>query len=180
MWKGIYRIMRKAQQDSLLEIMSSMQEMVDQIKKELEQKNIILAQNLLEECQQAAIQVGTSIDKMVGEGTTTVSYLENYCDLVFQMSEEIVNNCNPNKVSKVLTKQIIKIVNSIKYDLKIRKEVAFFPYKASMWDSLESVYLAAKEDPDCDAYCVPIPYYDLKPDHNMERCIMKGMNIRKI
>lgn len=37
----------------------------------------------------------------------------------------------------------------------------FFPYKASMWDSLESVYLVAKEDSDCDVYCVPISYYIL-------------------
>lgn len=29
-----------------------------------------------------------------------------------------------------------------------------------MWDSFESVYLAAKQDPQCDVYCVPIPYYD--------------------
>ncbi len=37
--------------------------------------------------------------------------------------------------------------------------VVFFPYNASMWDSLESIYLAAKEDPNCDCYVVPIPYY---------------------
>lgn len=37
--------------------------------------------------------------------------------------------------------------------------VVFFPYNASMWDSLESIYLAAKEDPNCECYVVPIPYY---------------------
>jgi hypothetical protein len=42
-------------------------------------------------------------------------------------------------------------------------EIVFLPYKASMWDSLESIYLAAKTDPDCDAYVVPIPYYDRLP-----------------
>lgn len=38
------------------------------------------------------------------------------------------------------------------------------PYKASMWDSLESVWQAASEDPCCDAYVIPIPYYDKRPD----------------
>ena len=29
-----------------------------------------------------------------------------------------------------------------------------------MWDSLESVWRAADEDPECDAYVVPIPYFE--------------------
>jgi len=33
-----------------------------------------------------------------------------------------------------------------------------------MWDSLESIWLAARQDPDCDAYCVPIPYFELNSD----------------
>jgi hypothetical protein len=33
-----------------------------------------------------------------------------------------------------------------------------------MWDSLESVWMAADADPDCDAYVIPIPYYDKKQD----------------
>ena len=47
---------------------------------------------------------------------------------------------------------------------KEKIEVVFLPYKAAMWDSLESVWLAAVEDPQCDAYVIPIPYYDKSPD----------------
>ena len=46
----------------------------------------------------------------------------------------------------------------------MRIEAVFLPYKASMWDSLESVWKAADEDPDCDAYVIPIPYFDRNPD----------------
>ncbi len=50
-------------------------------------------------------------------------------------------------------------------EIKPKKlEVVFFCYKASMSDSLESIFWAAHNDPDCDAYFVPIPYYDLGPD----------------
>ncbi len=42
--------------------------------------------------------------------------------------------------------------------------MVFLPYKASMWDSLESVWKAADEDEDTDAYVIPIPYYDKNPD----------------
>ena len=34
------------------------------------------------------------------------------------------------------------------------------PYSASMWDSFESVYISARNDEDCDAYVVPIPWYE--------------------
>ena len=46
-----------------------------------------------------------------------------------------------------------------------KKCVVFLPYKVSMWDSMESVWQAAKADGEhCDAYVVPIPYADRKPD----------------
>lgn len=38
--------------------------------------------------------------------------------------------------------------------------VLFLPYKYSMWDSFESIFEAAKEDENCEAYVMPIPYYD--------------------
>jgi hypothetical protein len=47
-------------------------------------------------------------------------------------------------------------------EVKANREALFLPYKASMWDSLESIYLAAKEDPNWDALVMPIPYYDKK------------------
>ena len=47
----------------------------------------------------------------------------------------------------------------------LQKKIFFLPYKASMWDSLESVWKAAVEDKEhCEAYVVPIPYYDIDSD----------------
>lgn len=58
-----------------------------------------------------------------------------------------------------------RLKNSVS-QIKVRQEVVFLPYKASMWDSLESVWMAADADADCDAYVVPIPYYDKKADQS--------------
>ncbi|MDR2579600.1 MAG: hypothetical protein LBC85_01225 [Fibromonadaceae bacterium] len=55
-----------------------------------------------------------------------------------------------------------KLESAFKSEVKTDLEVLFLPYKASMWDSLESVYLAAKESPNCEALVMPIPYYDKK------------------
>ena len=48
--------------------------------------------------------------------------------------------------------------------MPVRLEAVFLPYKVSMWDSLESVWMAADQDPNCDAYVIPIPYYDKNRD----------------
>ncbi|MBR2142005.1 hypothetical protein [Anaerovibrio sp.] len=45
-----------------------------------------------------------------------------------------------------------------------KKVVYFLPYKASMWDSLESVWEKASRDESCDAVVMPIPYCDRNPD----------------
>ena len=43
-----------------------------------------------------------------------------------------------------------------------KKNIVFLPYKASMWDSLESIWKTAYEDKSyCNTYVVPIPYADI-------------------
>ena len=136
------------------------------VKKALESKKTETALDLLGQCQEAAIQLGNLIEEEEGEGFVTVGLLEDYCELVFQVytlvSQE--QTLNPNKSYKQLRAQIIKVQNSIHRDTKERLEVVFLPYKESMWDSLESVWMAAEQDENCDAYVIPIPYFDKNPD----------------
>jgi hypothetical protein len=49
-----------------------------------------------------------------------------------------------------------------------KKLILFLPYKASMWDSLESIYLAAAKDPECEAMVMPVPYFVNKSMRNRE------------
>lgn len=167
--------MKKAQQQAILGLIDSLHQIHEEIRKALEQNNFILAQNMISESQEAAISLGETIEKIEGEGHITVSHIEEYCELLFCIYVDIdKKNYNLNKVYKKLRRQLIEIENSAKYDISVRKEVVFFPYKASMWDSLESIYYAAKADPDCDAYCVPIPYYTLNPDHSFGEMHYEG------
>jgi len=55
-----------------------------------------------------------------------------------------------------------KLKSALDSEIKTKREALFLPYKSSMWDSLESIYLAAKDDPNWDALVMPIPYYDKK------------------
>ena len=167
--------MRIRQQREVLECVDSLRQAHLEIKRALHQKNNVLAQNMISECQEFAMTLGEVVERAEGEGHITVSYIEKYCEILFHIFESINNQCvDENKVFKSLKKQLIRVENSIKNDIKLRREVVFFPYKASMWDSLESVYLAAKEDLDCDVYCVPIPYYDLQTGHSLGQMHYEG------
>lgn len=167
--------MRKTQKKEILGLIDSMHYVHEEIKKALEQKNLILALDMISGAQESVISLGENIEKSEGEGHVTVSHIEEYCEFLFCVFEDInKNNFNVNKVYRMLRKHLIKIENSVKNDIAVRQEVVFFPYKASMWDSLESIYLAAKADSGCDAYCVPIPYYTLMPDRSFGEMHYEG------
>lgn len=59
------------------------------------------------------------------------------------------------------------IVRQIEQFLPERTEgklqIYFLPYKASMWDSMESVWREAANDPGCEAHVMPVPYFDRLP-----------------
>lgn len=158
--------MRKAQKKQVKEFAALLGQVHREIKKYVENGSSAIALDLLAQCQEGALQLGELIEKTEGEDCKTISLLERYCELVYQIYEEISQGqeTSGNNIYKKLHRLQIQIENSVRNDIKLRREMVFFPYKASMWDSLESVWQAADADPDCDAYVVPIPYYDKNPD----------------
>lgn len=156
--------MRKFLKNSILEIFHTMYEAHKTIKTFIEKKQYENVQIILSDCQNTAIQLGEAIESSEGEGFVTVSYLEEYCEMIYSVSSSICDGYNGNKAQKNLDKVLIKAENSVKNDIKVKLEIVFLPYKASMFDSLESVWKAANDDPDCNARVIPIPYYDRKPD----------------
>lgn len=108
--------------------------------------------------------MGNQIEAIYGEGLECVHSLEHYCETIFRLAESLEQpeSCmEPYALAGGLLEELAK---EMKRDIPDRREVVFFPYKASLWESLESIYRKAAEEPDCDAYCVPIPYYDLEKD----------------
>ena len=161
--------MRKAQKAQAEEFVRLLEQAHEEIKSAVDENRNSIAADLLAQCQEGAMKLGELIEKTEGEGFSTISLLERYCELVYQIHEELneAKTVNANNIYKKLRKALIQIHNSIRNDIKVRLEVVFLPYKASMWDSLESVWMAADADPDCDAYVVPIPYYDKNNDGSL-------------
>lgn len=158
--------MKKNQKTNLLELAGTLAEAHSQISKQLKNDNADAAVALLQQCQECAITMGETIESSEGEGFVTVGYLEKYCDTVYDIASKASSDSalSPDKSEKLLQKVLNTIVNSINSDIPERLEIIFLPYKASMWDSLESVWRKADADSSCDAYVIPIPYFDRNPD----------------
>ncbi len=168
--------MRKAQKTQAKNFTAVLRTAHTEIKKALESKNTDLALDLLEQCQAGVIELGESIEASEGENFITIPFIEAYCEQIYQTYEQLrlLPSCNAHKIQKTLNKTLTQIENSIENDIPAQIEAVFLPYKASMWDSLESVWKAADEDPNCSAYVIPIPYYDRDPEGNFAQMHYEG------
>lgn len=169
--------MRKAQKKQVEDFLKFLADVHDELKKYIENGDYEAASELLGECQRGVIELGGLIEKTEGENHVSVRLLEDYCEMLYQIHEQIAGNqkLNANKIHKRMRQLLIRIENSVKNDIRLKIEIAFMPYKASMWDSLESIWEAAKQDADCDEYVVPIPYYDRNPDFSLGQYHYEGM-----
>ena len=155
-----------------LELLKEAQEEVFQ---RLADGNTQEAVELLVECQQGAIGLGNFLGGFNDEASGLVSRMENYCEFVYQAYTGITSGRLPEafRIKKNLEKCISDAVNDAN-SLPTREEVVFLPYKAAMWDSLESVWKKAERDKDCDAYVIPIPYCDRNPDGSVKETHYEG------
>lgn len=132
---------------------------------------------LFTDCQDLAIALGTQLEKLYGMHTQTVAELERYCEALYQEGEAISAEGelgNDRATEQKLMECLSDIKGSFEREFPNKKEVVFLPYKASMWDSLESVWKRTSEDPECEAYVVPIPYYDKNPDGSFKEFHYEG------
>ena len=167
--------MRKALKNQLAELIALLPEAHETILKGIDDNDVNTITVCLTDCQNAAVSVGTKIDETEGEGTTTVKALEEYCELLFRIHQEITNGQAEKKsIQKRLKKSFIDISNKLQFEIPDTKEVVFLPYKASMWDSLESVWKKAEADPMVKAIVMPIPYYDKNPDGSFREFHYEG------
>lgn len=118
--------------------------------------------SLLTECQKIAIEIGNGIEECEGAGTKAVTILEQYCELLYSFSVKTLKTKSVNyavSVKRKLEEVISEAEKSIEQDIIVKTEVVFFPYKASMWDSMETVWRGCKEDNNTRCIVVPLPYY---------------------
>ncbi|MCL1988580.1 MAG: CDP-glycerol glycerophosphotransferase family protein [Firmicutes bacterium] len=109
------------------------------------------------DCQNGALALCDFIENITKTGTKTVNLLEKYCELLF-------NANNGNIGETALQLHFNSIVKSAQDELQPKSlEIAFISHMSAMSDTMETIYKAAKADSNCDAYWIPVPYYEVAP-----------------
>ena len=152
--------MRLKQKRQILQLVNTLFEAHNEIKKHLERKDNQIVLSILIDCQDAALKIGNTIERLEDDKLEVINYLVAYCELLYKLSNSMDSTVNYYKEIKILNKYLLKIKSYIKNNIEGKAEIVFLPYKASMWDSMESIWKAAYQDSSCSAYVVPIPYYD--------------------
>lgn len=141
----------------------------ENLKTAMQEQNTAEVLDLLGACQKCAIGMGSVIETLKGEGFRTVTMLEEYCEQVYQVHAEAAQSgqAEAEMVYQLLDGVLKRVEESVRTDIKERREVVFLPFKPSAWDTLDSVWRAAENDPLCDVYVVPIPYFERRADRSL-------------
>lgn len=122
---------------------------------------------ILTNCQEAVITLGEKlensnnpIDVKKIEELQIIKKLEEFCEQVYLCSQE----CTQHRI--VSMKGLIAQVSIALEHIPRTYRIAFLPYKASMWDSLESIWRCFAADERCETSVVPIPYFEANRQMN--------------
>lgn len=156
--------MKNSEKKDVLDLMENMRV----LHKMLADSGEDLLTDYLSTCQQAAISVGNILEKDSPDGLQDmISTLEQYAEYCYEIT--VRGECTAEDVKR-LNDLLDAAADKIE-KISVKIKIAFFPYKAEMWDSLESIYLAAAADPDCEARVIPIPYYEM--DQTVGKWVLK-------
>ena len=116
------------------------------------------AMDVLAQMQELVICAGETIEAAENDCAEIIEKLEYTCEIIYQLT----NSLDELEVRIHLLKELGELLDiaydEIQKNIQEKLEILFLPYQVSMWDSLESVWMAAKERGDLDCYVVPIPY----------------------
>lgn len=166
--------MKRRDKKQLLDLLKTMETANQMLVSMLRKNRFQEMTEILANEQEAALSIGNRIEQLEGEGTEAVGILEKYCEVLWEITQTEDQCEKKDRIRKlsVLLDQEKEAVDKI----RIMLDVVFLPYKASMWDCMETIWKAAQNDPDCNAIVIPIPYFDLNPDGtSAERHYEAGM-----
>ncbi|MFT8460162.1 MAG: hypothetical protein ABF670_00590, partial [Liquorilactobacillus ghanensis] len=139
----------------LLDLLKTTVQMIDLIKSKNQSE-------VINNCQEAVKTIADSLEGELAEGETVFNDLQTMYDLLTLIDQQQVD-----LTSELIFKMkqlLVLIVDKLDKLIPVKLNIAFMPYKVTMWDSLASIYEAAKQDPDCTAKIIPIPYYEIAAD----------------
>lgn len=124
-----------------------------------------LSKENLEVINDTIISLGESLVPFQEQAISVFPLLEQYAQNIVNLEQYARQGHDVKAITNSILEQIAEISATVESVLPSDKKIVYFlPYKASMWDSLESVWREAAADENIAAYVMPIPYYVKNPD----------------
>lgn len=130
---------------------------LDMFGQEVSKGREAISSKLVASYQEMAIELGTYMEAVKGEGYDLVHILEEFCNDVYALSVLLDSNSDID-INDMLDK-LSGILDDLSVKVRTRKEVVFLPFKEEYWYAFSNEYNVALQDKDTDVYVVPIPYY---------------------
>lgn len=137
----------------VLELIDTVLEMLSVI------PNLNNQQDALRDCREALQSIRECFEKE-DISKLFLDVYNNTDNMLCLMSKEKNNICDQNIQEVCCYIEELKKYIQDKVEGKIK--IVFLPYKAEMWDSLDTIYRTAIKDKNCEVKVVPIPYYELE------------------
>lgn len=159
--------MRKNVQQQMIELVSSVLEGIMYVSSSTTKKSNAIM--VLQDCHVAVEAVIDSLKISLSEERFLFYKKINMeiCDMIEQFNNNIVQDICGSFVSNNIVKQLERVSKELINESEVKLEIVFMPYKASMWDSLESIWYNADKDPNCECYVIPLPYYEKNSDGSL-------------
>lgn len=115
--------------------------------------------NLLDDVETAIGAILNQVEQEEYDMKETVMHIETALVLVDKAKEK-KEEVTFDELNAII-EQVSIFEQAFLIQVQVKLNVVFMPYNITMWDSLESIYLACREDEDCVARVVPIPFFDI-------------------
>lgn len=159
--------------DELIRLNTSINEELKQQNSETETVNEV---NNICDCQQLAIDMGTLIESVKGEGHPCIADIEDYCEKLFALYETLektgdLENREHTKfnnegfaseikgLNEAVSDSLERLKISLQRNLLDRRQVMFCPVHASDWKSMQELFQNALTDSVTDVYVMPLSYF---------------------
>ncbi|WP_052380315.1 CDP-glycerol glycerophosphotransferase family protein [Paenibacillus camerounensis] len=157
--------MRKRVRDLMIELLPTIWEGVKYAKgAQPEQASLILG-----DCYDAVNSISNNLESGLTEERFAFyrDILIPLKDTLEALDDSLLSGRPASEIPKNIKNYLAVLKKELLNESEVKIEIVFMPYKSSMWDSFESIWLAAQADERCNAIVMPIPYYDRNPDHSL-------------
>ena len=194
--------------DMLLSIVEFHMASQKQLLEEYVRGDISSCLSRLSAMQEEAIALGNAIEQNKGEGSKSVSILEEYCEALYHAYQSLIGLkeegkdkkenkdkeeskeeiCFPIDFSPSLQKELQRTLKKPLYYLKklrvalkeeFKKQVVFLPHTVKHFASLCPLVDALLQDEEIDCKIIPIPYYDKYGDGTLKELHYEGKEFPK-